>query len=56
MKYTFSKKYKLVLNACADFELTDRINYMLDNLSGQALDNSPEFIAYHDFLLFEIID
>jgi hypothetical protein len=52
MKYTFSKKYKLVQNACAEFELTDRINYMLDNLSGQALDNSPEFILYHDFLLF----
>ncbi|MBK6526304.1 MAG: hypothetical protein IPG07_12580 [Crocinitomicaceae bacterium] len=52
MKYTFSKKYKLVHNACADFELTDRINYMLDNLSGHALDNSPEFSLYHDFLLF----
>ncbi|MBK7810867.1 MAG: hypothetical protein IPI50_06430 [Saprospiraceae bacterium] len=54
MKSTFSKKFRSVQKFCADFELTERVNYMLQKLSMQAFDHSSEILVYHDFLLFAL--
>lgn len=54
MKNTFSRKFRSVQKFCADFELTERVNYMLQKLSMQAFDHSSEILVYHDFLLFAL--